>query len=146
MLSLMAVFSKFCTVAIWVVVVFHPYLRTRTVLFWVIAQREVVISYWYFGTIYRSHLLCGGSLKSRISKNVCNLTVHDTSCGQLIILLEVRAKWKFCSATVFFLIFSKNITWKKVYYLACAGSSIENWTQTYSKQWPYISWYNMCYI
>jgi len=75
----MAVFSKFCTVAIWDVLVFHTYLRTKTVLFWVITQREVVISYQYFGTSYRSHPLCGRSLKSHISKNVCNVNNCPTS-------------------------------------------------------------------
>jgi len=48
----MAAFSKFCTVAIRVFLIFHTYLRKRTVLFWVITRWEVVISYWYFGAIY----------------------------------------------------------------------------------------------
>jgi len=48
--------------------------RMRTVLFWVITQLAVVLSYRRFGTTYRSyfqgsssHLLRGGSLKSRMN-------------------------------------------------------------------------------
>jgi len=40
----------------------------RTALFWVITQRELVISYRRFGTTYRSH-----NQGSRIQKKACYL-------------------------------------------------------------------------
>ena len=83
-----------------------------------------------FRTTCWSHLLCSRSLKSRTSKNVCNLTVHDMKChgssGLLIIKLEVRAKWKFCATTLFFLYFPKILLEAKSITLHVQGVQLKN--------------------
>lgn len=86
---------------------------------------------------------------SYISRDVCNLTVYDiyiTSCHDPLIIFEVRVNKNFVQPQCFFIFhkeYLKISCFSKVFYLACAGSSIENHMQTYSKQWSYISSYNM---